>query len=201
MSESIDGLKSEPKPPQAEGLTGEEVWNSLLKSQQKGEELTPAQQRALDLREISISCVNALDKIINDGTIKDDPTQEAETVATYWDSLFKLQDMGIENGMKTGHPIEFYRYPLNAAEYIAGQLLNTQRDNLPNARQALREAEEHSEGNESTNDKILQYTVPAKMFSKKAIDFMVLRSEVNILRGYLAADKKQVAQTTTHETA
>ena len=185
MNEPVDSKFPGTEPQE---LTGQEVWGSLLKLEEDQEALAPNQQRALALRKVSLTAINALSKLINNPPIKPDAITEAETVASYWDSLLKLQDMGIEANMKTNQPVEFYRDPLNAAEYAAGQLLTAQKDNLPSIRKVILEAEEHSEGNESTNKNVLQYKISADMLSTNMLNFAVLNTKINLLRFMLATE-------------
>ena len=186
MSEPVDS-----KPPRKEpqGLTGDEVWGSLLRLEAEKAPLAPEQQRALIIRKNCITNIDSLEKLLDDPSLESDVLKAAETVASYWDSLFKLQDLGIKANMKNNQPIDFYRDPLNAAEYVAGQLVNVQNDNLPNARTAILEGQEHTTGNVSTDPKILQFPpISAKLLSSDMQKLAVLRSVAHITRFQLAAE-------------
>lgn len=55
------------------------VWESVVRIQQQGGELTPEQQKALEIRGISLSIARAIDQLIEDPTIKDDAVREADS--------------------------------------------------------------------------------------------------------------------------
>ncbi len=92
-------------------------------------------------------------------------------------------------------PQEFPTNPNNMAEYVAGQLIRIEGDKLPNVKQVLSQAREHSEDpiqlGKETNT---LYVIPTKNMSPTLTNWMVLRSIVNIAHVYLASDLDRPAQ-------
>ena len=90
--------------------------------------------------------------------------------------------------MHVGQPQEFYTNPNNRAEYVAGQLIGIEGDQLPNVRQILYQAREHSEGSIPVNDQTSALLMETKNTSPTLKNWMVLRSMVNITHVFLASD-------------
>ena len=170
------------------------VWEPTIRASQKGLELTPEQQRALDIRSTSLSFVEALDQLIEDPRIKDDVVREAEAISQYWQALLKLQDLGITNNMHVGKPQEFFTNPNNVAEYVAGQLIGIEGDKLPNVKQALSQIREHSEEPIQLGKETSAYVMPTKNMSPTLKNWIVLRSMVNLAHMFLASDLDRPAQ-------
>ena len=164
------------------------VWEPTVRAHQEGLELTPEQQRALEIRSTSLSFVEAIDQLIEDPRIKEDAAREAEVTAQYWQALLKLQDIGIQGNMHVGKPQKFYDNPNNMAEYVAGQLVGIEGDKLPNVRQALYQVQEHSEESIPVSEETNAFVMPTKNMSPTLKNWMVLRSMVNIAHMFLASD-------------
>lgn len=170
------------------------VWELTIRAHQKGLELTPEQQRALEIRSTRLSFVEALNQLIEDPHIKDDTATEAEVTLQYWQALLKLQNLGITNDMHVGKPQEFFTNPNNMAEYVAGQLIGIEGNKLPNVKQALSQVREHSEEPVQLGEETNAYVMPTKNMSPTLKNWIVLRSMVNIAHIFLASDLDRPAQ-------
>lgn len=169
------------------------VWRKTVLAQQEGLELTEEQIRALELRRTSLDLVGALEQLTEDPTIKDDPAREAEVTAQYWHSVLRLQDMGITENVHVGDAPESFNNPKKVAEYVAGQLIGIEGERIPNVRQALFQAQEHSEGEitlpgATPERDISMFVMPTKNLSPNMKNWIVLRSMVNVTHRFLASD-------------
>lgn len=193
MPEPVD--RSEDKPlRESNDVKSKRVWEPIVRAQKEGKELTPEQQRALEIRRTSLSFIDAIGQLIEDPSIKVDAAREAEVTSQYWQALLKLQDLGIQQNMHVGEPEEFFDDPNNRAEYVAGQLMDIEGDKLPNVRQAMYQIQEHSEGSIPVNEELNVSLMPTKDMSPMLKNWIVTRSMVNIAHVFLASDLDRPSQ-------
>lgn len=153
-----------------------------------GGELTEEQSRALNIRKTALSVVTAIEQLMEDPTVQSDAVKEAELTAQYWQGILTLQDLGIKKGMHVGDPPNSFNNPTKMAEYTAGQVIGIEEDEkFPNIRQALMQAQEHSEGKQDIGG-TSAFLMSTKNISPNLKKFIVLRSMVNLTHRFLASD-------------
>lgn len=164
------------------------VWQPLISALEEGIELTEDQKRALELRRVTLDFAGSIDQLIEDPSIKNDPSVEAEVTARYWQSIGRLKELGIAPNVHVGDDPDSFNNPTKLGEYVAGQMLTIEEKQLPNVKQVLYQVEEHSEGAIEVAANTNAYVMPTKNMSPSLKDWMVLRAMVNMAHLWLASD-------------
>lgn len=170
------------------GPDPQKIWVRLVRAQKTDRPLTEDELRALNIRRAALSVATAIEQLMEDSTVQSDAVKEAELTAQYWQGILTLQDLGIKKKMHVGDPSNSFNNPTKMAEYVAGQVIGIEEDEkFPNIRQALMQAQEHSE---STQD--IGGTSPFLMSTKNIPPnlkkFIVLTSMVNLTHRFLASN-------------
>lgn len=164
-------------------------WQRLMRTSQQGAELTPEQNRALEIRKACLAAADVLKQLLEDPAIKEDAVKEASATARYWELMLKLQDFGIEPGMHVGKPQDFFTDPLHTAEYMAGQYVEIERDKIQNVRQALFQLQEHSIADApKSSQRIGSFLMGTENTSPSLDNWFGHRSVVNMTHALLASD-------------
>lgn len=166
------------------------LWGKILKLQLEGEKLTEEQLKALEIRNITLSVVDAVEQLVEDGTIKDDPIKETEITVKYYVGILKLDDLGIKKGMHVGDRPDSFDNPKKIAEYLAGQVVGIETGNIPNIRHAIMQGQEHSDEGIDIGG-ITTYLVSPNTISPNLERFVVLRRMFGVVRRLLASDLDQ----------
>jgi len=106
------------------------VWGPALKAQREGCDLTPDQERALDIRDLCIIVANTVTLLREDPQIKHNAFKEADALLMLHQGMSKIIDLGITPFAHLKE--EKLDTPLKIAEYVAGQLLLIDINNIPN---------------------------------------------------------------------
>lgn len=168
----------------------EDVWGKIVKLQLEGGKLTEEQCRALEIRNITLSLVDALEQLVEDETVKDDSTKEAEIVARYYAGMLRLDDLGIKKDMHVGDRPDSFASPKKAAEYLAGQVVGIETGNIPNSRHAKMQGQEHSDEGIDIGG-ITTYLVSPDTISPNLKRFETLRRMFGVVRRLLVSDLDQ----------
>ena len=172
------------------GPDPEDVWREILISQWEGEELSSEQVRALEIRRITLFLADVISQLMEDPTIKKNAVREAELTANYYKGICALDGLGVKKKMHLGDKPSSFNNPTKAAEWIAGQIIGIESENLPNIRYALMQAQEHSEGGVDAGG-ISAFLMFSGNVYPNLHKFEVLRNMVNMARIFLAADLGQ----------
>lgn len=131
-----------------------------------------------------------MEQLVEDETVKEDPTKEAEIIAKYYVGILRLDDLGIKKGMHVGDRPDSFSNPKKAAEYLAGQVVGIEAGNIPNIRHAVIQAQEHSEEGIDIGG-ITTFLVSSSTISPNLEKFAVLRRMFGVVRRLLASDLDQ----------
>jgi hypothetical protein len=90
--------------------------------------------------------------------------------------------------MHVGEPLDVFQDPEVMAEYVAGQFIGRNGDQITSARQAFAQIQEHSEAEAEITDNTSAFLIPTKSLTPTFKDWIVMRSMVNLGHHFLATD-------------
>lgn len=168
----------------------ENMWGKILKLQLEGGNLTEEQLKALEIRSITLSVVDAMEQLVEDETVTEDPIKQAEITARYYEGILRLDDLGIKKGMHVGDRPDSFDNPNKIAEYLAGQVVGIETGNIPNIRHAIMQSQEHSDEGIDIGG-ITTYLLSPNTISPNLERFVVLRRMFGAVCRLLASDLDQ----------
>lgn len=95
------------------------VWQPLISALGEGAELTEDQNRALEIRRTTLGLATSIDLLIEDPSIKNDPSAEAEVTTRYWQSIGRLKELGITPNIHVGDDPDSINNPTKLGEYCS----------------------------------------------------------------------------------
>jgi hypothetical protein len=106
------------------------VWAPTFQAQREGCELTPDQQKALEIRDLCIIIANTVTLLREDPQIKHNAFKEADALLMLHQGISRIRDLGITPAT---HAMETeLDTPLKIAKFVAGQLLLIDVNSIPN---------------------------------------------------------------------
>lgn len=131
--------------------------------------------RSKALRDITVKALRDVEMLLYE-----EPEDKQRYYAEIESLAGQLISMGIVRDMHTGKSQAFFRDPVNAAEYCAGQLLVSSGSHVVSEHDALPIIQEFSI-HQSENT----YLVPTADAPKPMIDFVVVQAVANTLLSFL----------------
>jgi len=135
--------------------------------------------RSKEIRDISLGIIKNVDALLHKPDV--DQLQASASIEALSGQLIGL---GITPNMQCGKPEDAYHDPVVMAEYVAGQILESMGRAIPSESSVVPIIEELSVA-QYGNIHVLE--TPAEK-PKPLVDFMVMRSVVNVVYRFLDAD-------------
>ncbi len=130
--------------------------------------------RAKLLRDISLDITRNLDALLHQDVDKEQAYASIESLSG------QLIAAGVVSNMHVGRPQEAFNDPVILAEYVGGQLLESTCNHVTSEREVMPIVQEFSEiqaGN--------MHVLPTKNLPRPVINFVVMRSVVNVAYRFL----------------